>query len=264
MKNKAACEETQEYLQEFMDATLAPDQVGRLQAHLETCPACADALAVQREIRNQVAAGVPRREPPAELRQKVREILTPKEAPAWGLLPKPALQWGMAFAALVLISLVSLTLLNRGGERIPPILIEAVNDHRSFVMRGTPPTESTADRQQVRKWLAAKVGFEVDPPAGQVGELRFMGGDVTFFLERKVACLLYGKGQTLVSLFVLPDQGIEVPRSGFRRVDGLEMYVASQDGYGVALWKKGNLLYSLVADLPPDELVGVAKQMAQT
>ena len=61
-----------------------------------------------------------------------------------------------------------------------------------------------------------------------------------------------------------PDQGIEVPRSGFRRVDGLEMYVASQDGYGVALWKKGNLLYSLVADLPPDELVGVAKQMAQT
>jgi len=130
MKNKATCEETQEYLQEFMDATLAPDQVGRLLAHLETCSACADVVAVQREIRNHVAAGVPRREPPAELRQKVREILTPNEVPTRGLLPKPALQWGMAFAALVLISLVSLTLLNRGGERIPPILIEAVNDHR--------------------------------------------------------------------------------------------------------------------------------------
>ncbi len=262
MKDKATCQETQEYLQEFMDATLTADQVGRLQAHLETCPACAGELTVQRKIRNHVAAGIPRREPPVELRRKVTEILIPKEAPTWRLLPRPALQWGMAFAALVLISIVSLTLLTR-GERISPILIEAVNDHRSFVMRGTPPTEPTADRQQVREWLAAKVGFEVDPPAGRTAGLRFMGGDVTFFLERKVACLLYARGETLVSLFVLPDEGVEVPRSGFRRVDGLEMYVASQDGYGVALWKKGNLFYSLVTDLPPDELVGVAKQMAQ-
>ncbi len=262
MKDRATCQETQEYLQEFMDATLAPDQVGRLQAHLETCPTCAADLAVQRGVRNHVAARVPRREPPAELRRKVTEILTPKEAPTWRLLPRPALQWGMAFAALVLISIVSLTLLTR-GERIPPILIEAVNDHRSFVMRGTPPTEPTADRQQVREWLAAKVGFEVDPPVGQGAELRFMGGDVTFFLERKVACLLYGKGKTLVSIFVLPDEGVEIPRTGFRRVDGLELYVTSQDGYGVALWKKGNLIYSLVSELPQDDLVGVAREMAR-
>jgi len=262
MKDRATCQETQEYLQEFMDATLAPDQVGRLQAHLETCPTCAADLAVQRGVRNHVAARVPRREPPAELRRKVTEILTPKEAPTWRLLPRPALQWGMAFAALVLISIVSLTLLTR-GERIPPILIEAVNDHRSFVMRGTPPTEPTADRQQVREWLAAKVGFEVDPPAGRTAELRFMGGDVTFFLERKVACLLYGRGETLVSLFVLPDEGVEVPPKGFRRVDGIEVYVASQNGYGVVLWKKGNLLYSLVSELPQDDLVGVAREMAR-
>lgn len=265
MNDKTTCEEIQEHLQEFMDATLAPDQVGRLQAHLETCPACADELTVQREVRNHVAAGVPRREPPADLRRKVTEILTPKEAPRRTLLPRPALQWGMAFAALVLISLVSLTLVvNRGGERIPRILIEAVNDHRSFVMRGTTTTGPTADRQQVREWLAGKVGFAVDPPVGQERDLRLMGGDVTFFMKRKVACLLYGKGKTLVSLFVLPDQGIEIPRTGFRRVDGLEMYVASQDGYGVALWKKDHLLYSLVTELPPDELLGVAKQMAET
>ncbi|MFQ5989491.1 MAG: zf-HC2 domain-containing protein [Candidatus Methylomirabilales bacterium] len=263
MMDTSTCQETQEYLQEFMDDTLAPDQGGRVQAHLETCQACASDLAVQRDIRNRVAAGVPRREPPAELRRKVSEILTPKEPRVWGLLPRPALQWGLAFATLVLISLVSLAVLNR-GERIPPILIEAVNDHHSFVMRGTPPTEPTADPHQVRKWLAAKVGFEVDPPMGRPADLRFMGGDVTYFLERRVACLLYGKGHTLVSLFVLPDQGVEVPRTGFRRVDGLEIYVTSREGYGVALWKKGDLLYTLVTELPPDELVGVAKDMVRT
>ncbi len=264
MNNTATCQETLEYLQEFMDATLTADQVGRLRAHLEACPACAGELAVQREIRNRVAAETPRRQPPAELRRKVTEILTTKPREKQTLLPRPALQWGLAFATLVLISLVSLTLLNRGGERIPPILIEAVNDHRSFVMRGTPPTAPTADPHEVRNWLAAKVGFEVDPPIGQPAGIRFMGGDVTYFLERKVACLLYGKGQTLVSLFVLPERGVEVPRTGFRQVDGLELYVTSREGYGVALWKQGDLLYALVTDLPPDELVGVAKEMTQT
>lgn len=54
---------------------------------------------------------------------------------------------------------------------------------------------------------------------------------------------------------------MEVPRRGLRRVDALELYVASQMGYGVVLWKKGNLLYSLVSELPPEELLGVAKEI---
>lgn len=264
MKSKATCHETQEYLQEFMDAALTRDLEGRLRAHLETCPTCAAELGLQREIRNHVAAGVPRREPPAELQRKVQEILTPKQTKTWGLLPRPALQWGMAVAALVLIVLVPLTLLNRDREeRIPPILIEAINDHRSFAMRVDPAALPTADRQEARKWLKAKVGLEIDPPMGQAGGLRFMGGDVSFFLERKVACLLYGKGEKLVSLFVLPDEGVEVPRKGFRHVDGVELYVAFQNGYGVVLWKKGNLLYSVVSELPQEELLGVAKEMAK-
>lgn len=264
MNNAATCQEMQEYLQEFMDVTLTPGQMGRLQAHVEACPACAGELAIQREIRNRVAAEAPRREPPAALRQKVKEILTAKPKEVRTLRLRPAPQWAMAFAVLALISLVSFAVLNLSRERIPPILIEAVNDHRSFVMRGTPPAEPTTDRHQVQDWLAAKVGFEFDPPAAQGTDLQLLGGDVTYFLERKVACLLYGKGKMLVSLFVLPDEGVEVPRTGYRRVDGLEIYVTSRDGYGVALWKKGSLLYSLVTEFPPDELLGVATQMART
>ena len=264
MNNRATCEETQEHLQEFMDATLTPDQVGRLQAHLEACPACAGELAIQREIRNRVAAEAPRREPSTALRRKVKEILAPEAKEARTLRPRPAWGWGMAFAVLALISLVSFAVLNLSRERMAPILIEAVNDHRSFVMRGTPPAEPTTDRHQVRNWLATKVGFEFDPPAAERTELQLLGGDVTYFLERKVACLLYGKGKSLASLFVLPDHGVEVPRTGYRRVDGLDVYVTSKDGYGVALWKKGGLLYSLVTELPPDELLAIATHMART
>ncbi len=201
MKDETTCRETQEYLQEIMDATVTPDRERRLQAHLDICSTCARELALQRQMRSRVAADVSRREVPAELRQKVREILTPKEKQVWGFLPRPALQWGMAVAALALISLVPLTLLDRGGEeRVPLIVIEAVNDHRSFAMRVNPPALPTADRQQVRKLVESKVGFQLDPPTGQGGELRLVGGDVTYFLERKVACILYGKGPNLVTL----------------------------------------------------------------
>lgn len=264
MNNRATCEETEAHLQEFMDSTLTPDRLGRLRAHLEACPVCAGELAIQRQIRNRVAAEAPRREPPAELRRKVKEILAPeaKEAPTLRLWP--ALRWAMAFAALAVISLASFAVLNLSRERVLPILIEAVNDHRSFVMRGTPPAEPTTDRHQVQNWLATKVGFDFEPPVAQGTELQLLGGDVTYFLERKVACLLYGKEEMLVSLFVLPYEGIEVPRTGYHRMDGLDVYVTSQDGYGVALWKKGSLLYSLVTELPPDELLRVATHMART
>ena len=264
MRDAVTCEETQAYLQEFMDASLAPDKEGVLRAHLESCPACAGELQIQRDVRRRVAAEVPRREAPADLKRRVQEVLTPRDTPIWGLVPRPVLQWGLAVATLALISLVSLTLLHRSpGERIPTILIEALNDHRSFVTRATPPALATADRREVRNWLEAKVGFAVDPPVGRGDGLRFMGGDVTFFLERKVACLLYGKGEKLVSLFVLPEEGVEVPRQGFRQVGGLEVYVASQEGYGMVLWRKGNLLYTVVSQLPPEDLLGIAREMAQ-
>lgn len=258
------CREASEYLQELMDTTLAPDLGRRLRAHLDTCSACAGELTLQREIRRRVAAGVPRQEVPSALRQKVREILAPREKWAWGFLPRPVIRWGMAVAALVLISLIPLTLLQQSREeRIASIVIEAVNDHRSFAMRVNLPTLPTADREQVRELVEAKVGFQIVPPMGQRGELRLVGGDVTYFLDRKVACILYGKGSKLVTLLVLRDEGIEATEQGFRQVNGLRVYTATYKGTGVVLWKQDNLLYSLVSELPQEELLGVAKEMAK-
>lgn len=263
MRDDSTCHETQGYLQELMDGTLAPDREQRLQAHLETCPACAGELALQREMRSRVAAEVPRREVPAELRQRVREILTPQEKRVWGFLPRPVVQWGMAVATLVLIGLVPFTLLHRGREeRVPSIVIEAVNDHRSFAMRVNPPALPTADRHQVRELVESKVGFPLDPPVGQRGDLRLVGGDVTYFLERKVACILYGKGPKLVTLLVLQNEGVEVDTLKFRQVKGLRVYTAFHEGTGVAIWKQDNFLYAVVSELPQEELLEVARQMA--
>jgi anti-sigma factor RsiW len=263
MTKHAPCRETQEHLQDFMDSALPPEQEARLLAHLEACSACSAELALQREMRSRVAAEVPRLEVPAELRRKVQEIMTPREARIWGVLPRPALQWGMAAAVLVLISLVSVMLLTRGPrERIPPIVIEAVNDHRSFAMRVNPPALPTADRQQVRQLVEAKVGFQIDPPIGQRAGLRLVGGDVTYFLDRKVACILYGKGSNLVTLLVFRGEGIDMNQPGIQQVKGVPIYAASYEGTGMILWKQGDLVYSLISELPQDELLGVAKAIA--
>jgi anti-sigma factor (TIGR02949 family) len=264
MTKHTACHETQEHLQGFMDLALTPDQEERLRAHLKICSACTRELTAQREIRSRVAAEVPRREVPAELRRKVQEILSPREAWIWTFLPRPALQWGMAVAALILISLISLTLLTRGrDERIPWIVIEAVNDHRSFAMRVDPPALPTVDREQVKQLVEAKVGFQIDPPVAQAAGLRLVGGDVTYFLDRKVACILYGKGSKLVTLLVLRGEGIDVTEQEFRRVNGLQVYTTSHEGTGVVLWKQDDLLYSLISELPQEELLGVAKKIAE-
>jgi anti-sigma factor (TIGR02949 family) len=262
MRNGVSCEETQEYLQEFMDASLAPDMEGRIRVHLESCPACTTELKIQREVRRRVAVEVPRREAPTDLTRRVQEMLTPGPEDVRQVLPRPVLRWGLAVVTLVLLTLIPLALLERGGEeRVPPLVIEAINEHRSFAMRTSPGQIPTADRAQVATWLEGKVGFRVDPPSGESGGLRFMGGDVTFFLERKVACLLYGKGEKLVSLFVLPDSGADVSQRSFRQLNGGEVYVTSRAGYGVVLWRKGNLLYAAVSEVPPEELLGIAREM---
>lgn len=263
MQNGAACQETQEYLQDLMDARLPRDQEERIQAHLRACSVCAGELRLQSEIRSKVAAEVSRREVPAQLRHRVREILTPRERWVWGFLPRPALRWGFAVACLALITLVPVTLLQQNRQdRIPLIVVEAVNDYLSFAMRVDPQSVPTADRQQVGRWVETKVGFQVDPPGGQAGDLRLMGGDVTYFLDRKVACLLYGKGPKLVTIFILPGEGVELPQRELGRVDGLTLYTASHQGYGAIFWKRDNFVYSVVSELPQEELLGVAKEIS--
>jgi hypothetical protein len=68
------CREAIEVLADFLESTLPPDAVGRLQAHLAGCQPCQAYLNTYRRTRD-VAGAVDRVEMPEEMRARLRGFL---------------------------------------------------------------------------------------------------------------------------------------------------------------------------------------------
>ena len=69
------CHEAIDLLAEYLEATLTPATLERLEAHLRTCEPCRAYLATYRRTA-ELAAKVNRIEMPPEVRQRLRDFLS--------------------------------------------------------------------------------------------------------------------------------------------------------------------------------------------
>jgi anti-sigma factor RsiW len=68
------CREAIDLLADYLEATLTPQALGRLEAHLDDCPACTAYLATYRRTRD-LAVAFGRIEMPPELKERLRGFL---------------------------------------------------------------------------------------------------------------------------------------------------------------------------------------------
>ena len=68
------CRESIDVLADYLDATLTPDVLAQLEAHLRVCAPCRAYLATYKRSA-ELAAKVNRVEMPPEVRQRVRDFL---------------------------------------------------------------------------------------------------------------------------------------------------------------------------------------------
>jgi len=73
--DRYTCEEVFRRMDEYIDRELAPDEVTRVRAHLETCAACAGEYAFEAELLLTVRAKVRRVAIPTDLRARIEHAL---------------------------------------------------------------------------------------------------------------------------------------------------------------------------------------------
>ena len=136
-----------------------------------------------------------------------------------------------------------------------------MSEMRAFVDSNRGLDVDITDPEALRSWFAEKVDFAPPkPPAA--GTMTLVGGRLCYFLDRRVIAYMYRVEGRYHSLYVMKEDGLETleeRRESLTR--GVSASVFERDGYANVLWREGSHFYSLVAEVSPERLIPLAKEM---
>ena len=242
------CQVVQEILQFYVDGELDEHDRGEVETHLSECAACRAQADHDRRFRAAIRARVPLEPAPASLRRQIEGTLS--ERPVTRRFSR-TLIWGSVPAAAALGLLITFTWTVTSG--FSPLVDEAVTRHSS-----EPPVEvSSHDSTEVEDWFRSKVDFNVALPRFRPRTLSLEGARLSNLAERQAALVRYRQGGRRFSLFVITDRGEELSAKRCQRVHRREICVDERRGYTVIWWRSRGLLYSMVGDAGPSDLLQV-------
>jgi anti-sigma factor RsiW len=210
-------------------------------------------VSAEREFR-----GLLRRQPrdaaPPELHGRVLRRVRRDAAFATGRrwLLLPALAAAAAIVAAILLP----------ARTPPPLVADLVDKHIAYAQLERPAELSSTNPREVAEWFESKAGMRVTVPDYSPSGIQLAGARLAEAHERKAAYLLYEKGRTLLSVFMVPVSASEAALPG-RRVSYRDHdYVAyEQKGYRTVSWSDGQAVYGLVSMLDYDALLECADRL---
>lgn len=246
------CREIEPLLASYVDGEAPADVCATVQAHLDACALCRDAVTGERTAREAVLVCRARLRAGAPVALRSRCATLGARAPgrragAW----RPALT---GWRTLVPLSLAASILLAVGGvfiysavNQAEALAAQLAFDHAKCASFGSPghgdPVATAA------RWEAAN-GWPVRVAASAVEhDLEFLTIRRCLITDGRTAHLMYKwKGQPL-SVFVLPNAAQAV---GAQRV-------IDRFGYGATMWSSEGRTYVVVADGRPEEMQPVIR-----
>jgi anti-sigma factor RsiW len=251
------CAQARELLVAADRGRLAPAESAALGAHLAGCRACAAAKQAERALTEALERDLPLH--PASLSLKRR--LAARWLPAEGAAPDGRARirrwrWGLPAAAGATVALAAavMLVLAGGGPRRELVVAEAVNDHLRLLDGERPLEVRSSDVHQVRPWFAGRVDFAPALTFDGDAEFELEGGAISRFLDRRAASMVFRRRQHRITLLVMP-----APE---RRWAALFTAGAeSARGFTVLLWRRGDLGYALVGDLPASDLMALQTRL---
>jgi anti-sigma factor RsiW len=246
----SACPDREALLQALADGELDAANALALEAHVKGCPGCAAALRTLRAVRARLAEADLATPAPAALRARVAAMLDaeersaapPRKAGWWASLAAAWSLTGVMTAAAAALLMVQLS--------AAPSLVEAqlVASHLRSLQPGAGRLidVATSDRHVVRPWFNGRIDYAPPVPDLAAQGFPLAGGRLDYADGRPIAALVYRHGAHVISLFAIPERGLEWRLPGLGRDPAV--------GYDVVRWRHGGLEYWAVSDVEGGEL----------
>ncbi len=246
------CGELRTRLHPYVDGELPAGDAAAAEAHAAACPRCAALVRSERELR-QLLRRHPREAPSPELRARLVRRLR-REARRARLRP-----WLIAPAAAAAGLLVGLLLASRPA---PPLIAELVDKHIAYAEIARPAEFASSDPAAVARWFLERAGLRVTVPDYSPSGIQLVGGRLAEAHRRPAAYLLYEKGRTLLSVFVVPLGDRDPALPGARMSHRGQAYRAYEEkGYRTVAWTEGHTLFGLVSTLDYPALLECADRL---
>jgi anti-sigma factor RsiW len=240
------CAEATSSVQAYVDGELAGIDRERIQRHLGACEVCARSCLLLGRFKAAVRAHLPRPPLPADLRQRLRQVLDGAGAAPrrrWTLPSYPRL----VPAAVAAVLLLGITFKARTQSQV---LGQAQRTYQTEM----PMDIVGSDCGSISSWFRGRLDFPVHAPAF-AGQASCKGGRLVNVGERMGAYLVYqSSGGHRVALLVFDprDESIEAPHR--RMVNGREILFGGGPGISTAVYRDRGLGYVVTSDLDEDAL----------
>jgi mycothiol system anti-sigma-R factor len=240
-------------LHAYVDGELMVSDIAEVDGHCMECPQCAALVSAEREFR-QLLRRQPRDEAPPELRARIVHRVRREAVAATGR------RW-ISVSAIAVAAVIAAVVL-WPAHTPPPLVADLVDKHIAYAQIERPAELPSTDPKEVAEWFQSKAGMRVTVPDYSPSGIQLTGARLAEAHERKAAYLLYEKGRTLLSVFMVPISAGEATLPG-RRVSYRDHdYVAyEQKGYRTVSWSDGQAVYGLVSMLDYDALLECADRL---
>ncbi len=249
------CHEVEARLHPYVDGELPVAETAAADAHCAECGRCAALARRERELR-QLLRRQPQEVASPELHARIVAQLRGAERRAalrrWVLAPAAA----AAAAALIVLALLPVV-------RPPaPLVGDLVDKHIAYAQIQRPAEFASADRGEIEEWFRQRAGLRITVPDFSPSGIQLVGARLAETHERKAAYLLYEKGRTLLSVFMVPLASSDAALAGTRvAYRGHDYLTQERKGYRTVSWTQGQAVFGLVSMLDYDALLECADRL---
>jgi anti-sigma factor RsiW len=241
--------------QAYFDGELDAFSAANIERHSETCAECRALLLDLEQVRTALLHDLTYASTPPALRAQVmraldqeNEVQRPrlKEERLTRWRPRPFWRGafsgigGTAIAAGIAFFLLTPSLTN-------PLLDDLVSAHVRSLMPDHLIDVVSTDKHTVKPWFAGHT--DVSPVVADFDQqgYRLIGGRADYFDHQRTAVVVYQHGPHVINVFSWAEDRHGLPKNSTR------------NGYHLAFWKTGDLVYCAVSDTAWDELLGLVR-----
>lgn len=252
------CAEAEVLLHALIDGELDAGHAREVEAHAESCAACAEKLAAFRAMRKTMRAAALKETAPPHLRSRLEQALTPPAptaVPARNLFRPTRRSFfggfalGAGLSAAIAAALVLTIVPNNQGPAIADALLSA---HLRSLQGDHLLDVATSDQHTVKPWFNGRL--DVAPPVVDLTAEGFtlLGGRLDYLEGEPVAAIVYQRRKHVINLFIARHSAVKPAGAPS----------ASAQGYNIRHWSQNGLDLWAVSDLAGGELDEFVKKIS--